>query len=273
MQSFSTIRLKDGATDYVGPSAERLQRVIRQLEDGLEQSNYTRLITPLIEEVGGREQIRMDFTTSVARALSERGREQYKRVFYSGSVFQPEEKFQVGFEERGVIAEVEAIQLAVRLVEELTGKEVTLSIGDAGLIEHLIETRVGDHHLRDQVTQMLRLRNVIELKRIASELNDALLAKLPLLFGREGAEQILPYVDETRLNAVIDLADAVNADLDFGQMGLQTYYDGVTIHGFIEGVTEPVIVGGRYDRLYEQFGQEQQAFGIGFSVERLAEVL
>ncbi|MCY1690213.1 hypothetical protein OVA29_04900 [Exiguobacterium sp. SL14] len=89
MQSFSTIRLKDGATDYVGASATRLQRVIRQLEDGLEQSNYTRLITPLIEEIGGREQIRMDFTTSVARALSERGREQYKRVFYSGSVFQP----------------------------------------------------------------------------------------------------------------------------------------------------------------------------------------
>jgi len=60
MQSFSTIRLKDGATDYVGASATRLQQVIRQLEDGLEQSNYTRLITPLIEEIGGREQIRMD---------------------------------------------------------------------------------------------------------------------------------------------------------------------------------------------------------------------
>ncbi|HAZ40446.1 MAG TPA: ATP phosphoribosyltransferase regulatory subunit, partial [Exiguobacterium sp.] len=44
MQSFSTIRLKDGATDYVGASATRLQQVIRQLEDGLEQSNYTRLI-------------------------------------------------------------------------------------------------------------------------------------------------------------------------------------------------------------------------------------
>ncbi|WP_114570157.1 ATP phosphoribosyltransferase regulatory subunit [Exiguobacterium flavidum] len=273
MQSFSTIRLKSGATDHVGKSAERLQRVIRQLEDGLHSHDYTRLITPLIEEVGGREQIRMDFTTSVARALSERGREQYKKVFYSGSVFQPEEKFQVGFEERGDIDEKKAISLAVELVEELTGKKVTLSIGDAGLIEQLLAAHVKDHHLREQVTEMLRQRNVIELKRVAKQLGDPLLGKLPILFGREGAELILPHVDEERLNQVIALADDLQADLDFGQMGLQNYYDGVTVHGFIDGVPEPVLIGGRYDRLYEQFGQEQRAFGIGFSVERLAEVL
>ena len=52
--------------------------------------------------------------------------------------------------------------------------------------------------------------------------------------------------------------------VDFSVVGSGNYYDGVVFSGFIDGIGEAVLSGGRYDRLLARMGKKSGA--IGFAV-------
>ena len=57
---------------------------------------------------------------------------------------------------------------------------------------------------------------------------------------------------------------AENIRLDFSVVNNRNYYDNILFKGFIEGVSESVLSGGRYDKLMERLGKKTGA--IGFAV-------
>ena len=51
------------------------------------------------------------------------------------------------------------------------------------------------------------------------------------------------------------------------------YYDGLMFQVYSKYVPNPIVSGGRYDRLYQKFGKEVSAIGIGFYQNEILQVL
>lgn len=65
-----------------------------------------------------------------------------------------------------------------------------------------------------------------------------------------------------RMLEAAGMADKVVLDLSIG--GDMRYYNGLIFQGFVDGVAEPILSGGRYDSLVEKLGKQGGA--IGFAV-------
>lgn len=55
--------------------------------------------------------------------------------------------------------------------------------------------------------------------------------------------------------------------INFGLLNQMTYYSDIIFQGFIKGVGKPVLMGGRYDTLTEQFGMEIPAIGFACDID------
>lgn len=70
------------------------------------------------------------------------------------------------------------------------------------------------------------------------------------------------------LSAVYRVLDAVGCGnrivLDFSVTNDMDYYNGITFQGFVDGIPEHVLSGGRYDTLVKKFGKDAGA--IGFAI-------
>ena len=57
--------------------------------------------------------------------------------------------------------------------------------------------------------------------------------------------------------------------LDFSVINDMRYYDGVIFKGFVNGIPDSILSGGRYDRLAEKFGKPTEAIGFAVYLDKL----
>jgi len=57
--------------------------------------------------------------------------------------------------------------------------------------------------------------------------------------------------------------------LDFSIVNDMNYYDGIIFKGFINGIPDSILSGGRYDRLMERFGKKTEAIGFAVYLDKL----
>ena len=57
--------------------------------------------------------------------------------------------------------------------------------------------------------------------------------------------------------------------VDFSIVNDMNYYDGIIFKGFINGIFDSVLSGGRYDRLMEKLGKKMGAIGFAVYLDRL----
>ena len=57
--------------------------------------------------------------------------------------------------------------------------------------------------------------------------------------------------------------------LDFSTVNDMNYYNGITFKGFINGIPDGVLSGGRYDRLLSRMGKQLGAIGFAVYLDRL----
>ena len=56
---------------------------------------------------------------------------------------------------------------------------------------------------------------------------------------------------------------------DLGALSKYNYYTGLTFRAYTYGTGNPVVTGGRYDSLVEQFGKKAPAIGFALSLDEL----
>ena len=61
--------------------------------------------------------------------------------------------------------------------------------------------------------------------------------------------------------------------MDLGLVNENIYYTGVIFRAYVSGSGEAVLSGGRYDKLFEDFGEKLDATGFGLDVDTLAKAL
>lgn len=237
--------------------------------------------------------------------LTERMARQTKRLptdvryFYVLDVFRQtttdgadRERTQAGVEYLGNArpqADAEIIALAVDTLQKVGMKQLTIEIGHAGFFKQLVkELQLPEDALSELITY-IQAKNVPELEKFTEKLelavdHQTIIQTLPFLYGTEAdvMEKVtdLPLSDTLRktlhnLSAIFDILNAyeVNANIvmDLSLINHMDYYSAVIFQGYTEKAGKPIVMGGRYDTLSEQFDATIPAIGFAFDVQTLFE--
>jgi ATP phosphoribosyltransferase regulatory subunit len=237
-----------------------------------------------VDREGDLIAIRSDFTPMLARALapSIAPEELPLRLFYRGDVIRVEasrlganrELFQIGAEIVGddsIDADVAMLRLAADLVRapgpepaaEPTGEptpEPTIVYNDVSIAAALI-------------AQAGAVREALAAKRMTAGVPAALqtiVAKL--ISGEATLSDVAPFAPEAaaRLSAIEEAVagDAVFT-LHLDDIEDSGYYTGLRFRVYAGSARTKVAQGGRYDNLYERFGQRAAAIGFTFTIDDL----
>jgi ATP phosphoribosyltransferase regulatory subunit len=247
--------------------------------------------------------LRPDVTIPITR-MTALNKQQYKdhlRLFYVLDIFRrsfdqngKKESTQAGIEcfgQNTPETDAEILMLAVHTLKDLDFKHFKIEIGHAGFFKELIEEASLNHKELEHLKTLIQSKNIAELETFLSTLtmSDALRAsihRIPLLYGRpnqviQQAKSIV--LNENMQKELNNLQQVITLLTDYGvedsivcNLGLinnMNYYTDIIFQGFTEDVGKPVLMGGRYDKLGEQYSNPMPATGFAFDVDFLKEVL
>lgn len=247
--------------------------------------------------------LRSDMTTPLARLVATRltAGPTVKRLFYLANLFRYEEA-QAGrrceFKQAGVelmgaggpSADAEMLALAVASLQAAGLTDFVISIGQIDFITGLLEAAEVSAGQAEELKRCLIEHDVVQLEALvdASKMPAAqklLLKELPFLHG--GLE-LLDRVEACGLNAksaqaikdlreIYVLAAAYGAApylrFDLGLLRDLDYYTGMLFEGYAESMGFPIIGGGRYDTMMQNFGKSCPATGFAIGIDRIMLIL
>ena len=106
--------------------------------------------------------------------------------------------------------------------------------------------------------------------------------QLPRLFGgadvfgqaatlsQSAAFQVALCELEQLYRQLIQADPAAEVLVDFGLVNQAEYYTGIVVRGYLPGIGQPVLSGGRYDRLLNDFGLQKPAIGFAIHLDAVA---
>ncbi|HXH41898.1 MAG TPA: ATP phosphoribosyltransferase regulatory subunit [Thermoanaerobaculia bacterium] len=221
-----------------------------------------------VDREGDLVAIRSDFTPMLARALAPALSQEALplRLFYRGDVIRVEasrlgtnrELFQIGAEIVGdgsIDADVAMLRLAADLVNE-----PAVVYNDVSIAAVLI-------------AQSGAVREALAEKRMTSGVPAALQTIVSkLISGQATLDDVAPFAPEAaaRLCAIGDaLAGNDTFVLHLDDVDDIGYYTGLRFRVYAGSARAKVAQGGRYDTLYERFGQPAAAIGFTFTIDDL----
>ncbi len=214
-----------------------------------------------------------------------------RKVYYNENVYrisgktkQFKEIMQVGLECLGDIDTYDVYETVCLAAESLAciSKNFVLNVSHLGVFSAILKELNGGKQFEAAVTQKIVEKNGHEVARLCDEAGiceegkqklltlisaygdmQSVLEKLQSVCQTEGAGTALKSLQA--LCALLKNSPyAANIRLDFSVGGNMRYYDDVAFKGFVEGVAEGVLSGGRYDKLLSGMGRKSGA--IGFAV-------
>lgn len=313
----------EGTRDLLFEESDALRTVERQLADLFKSRGYRKIITPTVEffDVFNRESagtlpeslytmtdaygrllvLRPDSTLPIARVAATRlrGARLPLRLYYNQSVFArrpklagySDETTQSGIELIGagdLRADLEALTLAMRVMEQCGTSDYKLEIGHAGYFQSLCEALDTSPETVSEIYACVESKNFVALDTVLDSLGDTpatrAIRELPRMFGDarvlEKAAQALQMQDGETHEALSYLAAVYtrlekaglseHITIDLSLVHRTNYYTGLMFRGYISGSGETVLSGGRYDRLIAEFGEDLPAVGFGVQTDLLA---
>jgi len=247
--------------------------------------------------------IRPDSTIPIARLVSTRLASAVTpiRLFYNQPVYEnnallkgrSDEIFQSGIELIGgediECADYEAMCLALESLCQFDADNFRLEIGDIGYFKELMAKLETDESTKEEIRLLISAKNYPALNDILDEVGDtpvtAALKALPRLFGGievfDKAAQL--FNDDKTAAILLHLKDVYNKlvelgyggkiSVDLGIVSHADYYTGIVFKGYLSGVGQSVLKGGRYDCLLGEFGRPCPAIGFGVNCDDVAHYL
>lgn len=236
--------------------------------------------------------LRPDFTQAIA-AWAAVQKQALQKYAYFGQVFRRSEAnatglqvlLQAGVESLGddnPAADVAMVALAIASLRATGVPEPSIVLGHTGFLQAAFQDlRLGETPQR-QLLQALVDHDLVAWRQLA-ELSAAprQLKRLPELCGNTAAldearqlelgpltARVLAEVQEMT-TSLTELGYGSSLRLNLGLCARLDYYSGLLFEGYLPGVGEPVLRGGRYDRLLQQLGADLPAIGFALSVDRL----
>ncbi|TMN22522.1 ATP phosphoribosyltransferase regulatory subunit [Lentibacillus cibarius] len=187
--------------------------------------------------------------------------------------------------------DAEIIAMAAHILKDLQFNKFKIVISHASFFRELLNQLPITPEQSKQLQELIQSKNMAEISPflknlpIGEELATAVEA-IPMLYG--SPEQVLAKAQTismnstmqqaiTNLKAMSSILKAYGVDdavvFDLGMINDMNYYSGVIFQGYVTESSKPVLMGGRYNDLVEQFGKRMPAIGFGCFADRLLEAL
>ena len=243
--------------------------------------------------------LRPDGTIPITKQVAENVTtlESELRYFYVQDVFRQSvmseesvESTQAGveyFSESSPEADAEVIALACHTLKDLGFNDIKIEVGHAGFFKELIQEINFTTGELEQLKSLIKAKNIVEIEpflksfAIDKDLKEAI-GKIPLLYGNpiDVIERARSIARTQKMKETLDYLLSVyeilelygletNIVVDLGLINHMGYYSGVIFQGFVEKFGKPVLMGGRYDQLGNEFGAMLPAIGFACEVESL----
>lgn len=248
--------------------------------------------------------LRPDITPAIARAASKYYMDETMpvRLCYVGNTYinykryqgHLKETTQLGAElinDHSAMADAEIIAMAVDSLKESGLKDFQISVGHAEFFQGLAEAAGLNEEQEEELRGLINNKNFFGVEEFVSklEISDELRQLFAMLNGfYDSAEEILAakklaavypkvlasieYLEQLhRVMECYDIDKYVTFEL--GLISDYQYYTGIIFSGYTFGSGEPIVKGGRYDKLLSRFGKEAPAVGFAIVVDQLMAAL
>lgn len=253
-----------------------------------------------VNDYGGKLMaLKPDVTLSIVKSAAA-GHFTAEKVYYDESVYRRQkgsrsigEMTQVGLE---CIAAMDLYNTAevIMLARESLGiisDNYVLDISHMGIISAMLDDCGLEEEVRTNALDCIGKKNVQGLRQLlaGSSASDECAEKLIGLLSVGGAiGDALPVLKGlchtgaaaegyTELEGLYSVLKSEGAEsgvrLDFSVVNDMDYYNGLMFQGFIEGVPDTVLSGGRYDNLVRKFGCDAGAIGFAVYIDLLERLI
>ena len=250
-------------------------------------------------DIGGRLMaMKPDMTMSIVRNTASTGKNDIAtRVYYDENVYRVSprthsfaEIHQVGLECIGTVDDYcvnEVLSLAAESLAAISDDAV-LQISHVGIVRDILNACTQDPILQEKILRCTVSKNKADLLPLLEEAGaDQIAARrmidLPDLDGEPelfiSTFRLYPHLFAVReeyidaldgaLQAAKAAAPNVRVRINFSTAGDMRYYNGIVFRGYVKGVPESVLSGGRYDLLPEHMGFKADAIGFAVSLDSL----
>ena len=184
-------------------------------------------------------------------------------------------------------ADAEIIALAIHVLKDFQLANFKIELGHAGFFKQLVAQLELNQENLHELIEYIQAKNVPEIEQFITKLNidenvGKIVSSLPFLYGNpiEVIEKVkkLPLdasMKETlqNLEQIYEILQAYGVAqhvvMDLSLINHMDYYSDLIFQGFIENVGKPVLMGGRYDKLANEFDANIPAIGFAYDIDAL----
>ncbi len=244
--------------------------------------------------------LRPDMTPSVARCAAKYYMEDDRplRFYYLGNTFvnnhgsyqgRLNETTQIGAEligDPGVEADAEIVALISDCLLKSGLNNFQISIGQVDFFKSLLDSAGVEAEDEATLRELISKKNFFGVEEFLDEKHypeevSRILKRLPNMFGnREVLKEAKSLTDDKRALVSIERLEQLynvlsvyglesRVSFDLGMLSKYKYYTGIIIKAYTYGLGEPIVTGGRYDKLLSSFGKSAAAVGFVIGVDQL----
>ncbi len=240
--------------------------------------------------------LKPDVTLSIVKnTVSGQG---LSKLYYSENVYRTagssqgfKEIMQTGLEcigEVDLYSTAEVLMLAAKSLKAVS-EDYILDISHMGFISSLISENIS-HEYTKELLELISQKNSAQADTLLTEIGvneeakNAILTLTSLYMPLgEALDKIKPLIlneamqeafDELKaLEELMKLYDMENLYLDFSVINDMRYYNGIIFSGYIKGISDKVLSGGRYDNLLKRMKKDAGAIGFAFYLDTLEQLV
>ena len=239
--------------------------------------------------------VRPDITLPIARMVSTRLKNSalplklyYKQPVYRNNptlTGRRNEIMQMGVEllgVQGMRADLEILTTAIDSVMSVAD-DFRIELGHAEVFDALSDELNIDEDYKEKIRISIESKNYSSLNNLLDKLEQSktvrAIRSLPSLFGEEEvfekakdicsgtkAEQALDYLHQI-YSSLLPLGLGDKLIIDLGLVQRNDYYTGIVFSGYINGIGDAVVSGGRYDKLLSEFDAPMCAAGFAMDTD------
>ncbi len=211
-------------------------------------------------------------------------KEYYNENVYRAIDGEYREIMQVGLESIGaddLYSTCEVIMLAKKSLEKISDRYI-LDLSNAAFVAGIFEDTDIPYDVRESLIDCIAGKNTHDIDRISAENGigaevSVKLKGIAQLYGTFDSviDTARSFVSNETMERALDelvaiydfmkeVGESDNIRLDFSLINDMSYYNGIIFRGFIDGVPNGVLSGGRYDKLLAKMGKPMGA--VGFAI-------
>ena len=243
---------------------------------------------------------RPDSTLPIARMVSTRLKNSILpvRLYYKQAVYRNNptltgkrnEFMQMGVEllgVKGLRADLEVLTTAVSAVKSVAD-DFRIELGHAEVFDALSDELDIDEDYKEKIRVSIESKNYSALNNLLDKLAPcaavSAIRNLPSLFGGEEVfDKAAEICKGTKAMDALDYLHQIYSKLsplglnekliiDLGLVQRNDYYTGFVFAGYVSGIGDAVVTGGRYDDLLSRFGTSMGAAGFAIDTDSLTEL-